>query len=163
MRVAILQPSYLPWLGYFDLMNRVDTFVYLDDVQFTRRDWRNRNKIKTAQGSKWLTIPVNVKGKYLQKIKDVEIADPTWARNHWDLLRHSYGNAPFFTDYKSRFEELYLTSTSKFLSEVNLAFIVAINDVLGIQPRITRSSDYVLADGKTERLVAQPVKIKNKK
>lgn len=62
-RIAILQPSYIPWLGYFDQINRVDTFIFYDDVLYTKNDWRNRNKIKTANGTTWLTIPVNIKNR----------------------------------------------------------------------------------------------------
>ena len=78
-KVAILQSNYIPWKGYFDMIASVDEFILYDDMQYTRRDWRNRNQIKTAQGLKWLTIPVCVKGKYYQKIRDTEIAKSNWA------------------------------------------------------------------------------------
>ena len=78
-KVAILQSNYIPWKGYFDMIAAVDEFILYDDMQFTRRDWRNRNKIKTPQGVQWLTVPVQVKGKYLQKIKDTELAGPECA------------------------------------------------------------------------------------
>ena len=81
-KVAIVQSNYIPWKGYFDLIAAVDEFVIYDDVQYTRRDWRNRNKIKTPHGLLWLTVPVQVKGKYLQRIRDAEIADPNWAKEH---------------------------------------------------------------------------------
>jgi hypothetical protein len=81
-KAAILQSCYIPWKGYFDLINMVDEFILYDDVQYTRRDWRNRNKIKTASGSAWLTIPVDVKGKYFQKIKDTTVSDPEAAPFH---------------------------------------------------------------------------------
>ena len=73
--VAILQSNYIPWKGYFDLINRCDVFVLYDDMQYTKRDWRNRNLIKTPQGLRWLTIPVSVKGKFFQSIKDVKVSD----------------------------------------------------------------------------------------
>ena len=82
-KVAIVQSNYIPWKGYFDLINLVDEFILFDDMQYTRRDWRNRNLIKTSDGPKWLTIPVAVKGNYFQKIKDTTISDPVWARKHW--------------------------------------------------------------------------------
>jgi len=82
-RVAVVQSSYIPWKGHFDIMRRVDEFILYDDVQYTRRDWRSRNRIKTADGLIWLTIPVRSKGNYLALIKDIEISDPSWRRRHW--------------------------------------------------------------------------------
>ncbi|HRI29579.1 MAG TPA: WbqC family protein, partial [Chitinophagales bacterium] len=79
MKVLITQPNYIPWRGYFYAINLADVFVVYDDVQYTRRDWRNRNLIKTPIGLQWLTIPVQTKGKYLQKINETAIADPRWA------------------------------------------------------------------------------------
>ena len=79
-RVAIVQSNYIPWKGYFDMINSVDEFILLDEVQFTRRDWRNRNRIKTPAGPVWLTIPVRVKGKYFQKISETEVSDPRLGR-----------------------------------------------------------------------------------
>ena len=81
--VAIVQSSYIPWKGYFDLIRRVDEFILYDDVQYTRRDWRNRNRIKSLNGPLWLTVPVEVKGRYLQAIKDTRISDPRWNERHW--------------------------------------------------------------------------------
>ena len=75
-KLAIVQSNYIPWKGYFDMINMVDEFILYDDCQYTKRDWRNRNKIKTHNGSQWLTIPVEVKGKYQQKVKDTVISDP---------------------------------------------------------------------------------------
>ena len=81
--VAVVQSNYIPWKGYFDLIRQADEFVLYDDVQYTRRDWRNRNRIKTADGPQWLTIPVEVKGKYTQRIRDTRVSDHDWAANHW--------------------------------------------------------------------------------
>ncbi len=124
--VAIVQSNYIPWRGYFDLINSVDEFILYDDVQYTIRDWRNRNIIKTAQGPKWLTIPVEVKGKYHQKIKDTAISDPGWARKHWATIVHSYSRAPYFAKYRELFENLYLGSEDKMLSGINHRFLSAI-------------------------------------
>jgi len=77
-RIAIVQSCYIPWKGYFDLIRRVDEFILYDDAQYTKRDWRNRNRIKTPNGPAWLSIPVDVKGKYLQAIKDTRVSDPDW-------------------------------------------------------------------------------------
>lgn len=151
--VAIIQSNYIPWKGYFDIINMVDEFVLYDDMQYTRRDWRNRNKIKTPNGLIWLTIPVEVKGKYFQKINETVINDPSWARQHWEAIRHNYAKAKYFKQYKDVFEELYLTMNENYLSKVNHKFIQAINKLLGITTNVTFSSDYELVEGKTERLV----------
>src|ERR1700749_1660836 len=93
-RVAILQSNYIPWKGYFDIIARVDEFILFDDVQFTKRDWRNRNVIKTASGLSWLTIPVVTKAKYEQLICETEIAEEDWTRKHWRTIASAYGKAP---------------------------------------------------------------------
>jgi len=107
-KVAIVQSSYIPWKGFFDLINLVDEFILYDDVQFTRRDWRNRNKIKTPNGFLWLTIPVAVKGRYFQKISKTTISDPSWKVKHWKSIVHNYAKAKYFRDYKDYFEDLFL-------------------------------------------------------
>ena len=89
-RVVIVQSNYLPWKGYFDLINNGTHFVIYDEVQYTRRDWRNRNKIKTDRGLSWLTVPVEVKGKYFQKISETKIASKDWAEEHWASFVHNY-------------------------------------------------------------------------
>src|ERR1700733_340603 len=98
-KVAIVQSSYIPWKGFFDLINYAHEFVLFDDVQYTRRDWRNRNRIKTGQGPAWLSIPVNVKGNFFQKIKDVRVANSEWARDHLLTILHSYSKSPYLSDY----------------------------------------------------------------
>jgi len=152
-KVAIVQSNYIPWKGYFDLINLVDEFILFDDMQYTRRDWRNRNKIKTPQGLKWLTIPVDVKDKYYQKIKDTVASDLKWKYIHWKSIAHNYSRAKYFQDYKELFEDLYSGYDDRFLSQINYRFITAICKIMGINTTISRSMDYRLADGKTERLI----------
>jgi hypothetical protein len=152
-KVAIVQSNYIPWKGYFDLINLVDEFILFDNAQYTRRDWRNRNKIKTLKGSMWLTIPVENKGRYNQKIKDTVISDAAWNRRHWNSIAHSYSKAKWFHDYKDLFEELYLGSKEKFLSQINHRFIISICEVLKIKAKISWSMNYRLIEGKTERLI----------
>ena len=152
-KIAIVQSSYIPWKGYFDLINFVDEFILFDDMQYTKRDWRNRNKIKTSNGVKWLTIPVEVKGKYIQKIKDTIISDPEWNRRHWSSIVHNYSRAKYFYDYKELFDELYLRSSDKLLSEVNYRFLTVICEALGINTTISWSMEYRLIDGKTQRII----------
>ena len=151
--VAIDQSNYIPWKGYFDMINMVDEFILYDDMQYTRRDWRNRNKIKTPQGLSWLTIPVQVKGKFFQKIKETIISDSGWAAKHWKTIVINYAGAPYFNAYKEIFEELYLGCTSRKLSEINYRFLFKICRLLGIKTKLTWSSDYNIIEGKTERLV----------
>ena len=153
-RVAIAQSNYIPWKGYFDLINCVDEFILFDDMQYTRRDWRNRNLIKTPAGTRWLTIPVEVKGRFNQSIKETRVSDPEWARRHWSALRQNYARARYFRKFAPRMEELYRASSKEsYLSRINRMFIDAICDVLGIGSRIAWSMDYELLDGKTKRLV----------
>ena len=152
--IAIVQSNYIPWKGYFDLINRVDEFVLYDDTQYTRRDWRNRNRIKTSNGLIWLTVPVQVKGNYFQAIKDTRINDPNWPEKHWSTLGHSYSKAEFFDTYRPILEPLYLECREKYLSKVNHRFLSAICDILDITTPITWSMDYPPAEGKSERLLA---------
>jgi len=152
-KVAIVQSCYIPWKGYFDLIDMVDEFMLLDDVQYTRRDWRNRNRIKTANGLKWLSIPIDAKGNFHQKIKDARISDATWTRRHWDAIRQSYGSAPHFRDYADSLERLYLECHETYLSPINHRFLTGICGMLGITTRITWSMDYRVIEGKSERLL----------
>src|SRR6476646_2882084 len=97
--IAIVQSNYIPWKGYFDLIRSVDEFILFDDMQYTRRDWRNRNAIQTPGGVSWLTIPVESKGKYFQRICDTMVASEGWAADHWKSITHFYSRAPFFGMY----------------------------------------------------------------
>ena len=153
-KVAIVQSNYIPWKGYFDLINGVDDFVLYDDMQYTRRDWRNRNLIKTPTGPQWLTIPVDVKGKYLQKIKDTKISDSSWANQHMNTIVHNYARAPFYKDYRDALAALYVRAgTESLLSHVNRLFIEWVCEQLRIRTRLHWSMDFPLVEGKTERLL----------
>jgi hypothetical protein len=152
--VAILQSNYIPWKGYFDLIRSVDEFILYDEVQYTKRDWRNRNKIKTSDGVQWLTIPVEVKGKYFQRINETLISDPAWAKNHWTRLKCAYGKAPFFKQYQQMLESLYLGHDFKLISEVNELFIRKLCEVFGISTSITQSTHYpTQTEDPSERLL----------
>jgi hypothetical protein len=153
-RVAIVQSSYIPWKGYFDLIRSVDEFMLFDDTQFTKRDWRSRNRIKTPQGPLWLTVPVQTKGKYLQAIKDTMISDPAWAESHWKSIATHYARAPYFAVYRDALEHLFRGCRADRLSEVNRWFIEGLCGLLGIRTRLTWSMDYEVIPGKTERLVS---------
>jgi hypothetical protein len=154
VRVGIIQSNYIPWRGYFDFIDSVDVFVLLDDVQYTRRDWRNRNKIKTKDGLHWLTIPVNVKDKYTQAIQDVKVVDGSWAPEHLKALRHAYAKAPHFASEFPWVEDTYaLCRNRQSLSDINLAFLTAICGRLGVATPMRQSSEFDLHTGKSERLI----------
>ncbi|HEV2945069.1 MAG TPA: WbqC family protein [Solirubrobacteraceae bacterium] len=157
-RVAIVQSNYVPWRGYFDLVASVDEFILLDDAQYTRRDWRNRNRIKTSQGTRWLTIAVQVSGRYTQSIYDTHVAEGDWAERHWDVLRQQYARAGGFAEMGDFVAELYATAPGPSLSQVNRHFLTRIADRLGIETKITCSSEYKPQGAKTERLVDLCVK-----
>ncbi|SHN09894.1 WbqC family protein [Polaribacter sp. KT 15] len=152
-KVLISQSNYIPWKGYFDAISLVDEFIIYDEMQYTKRDWRNRNKIKTAQGLKWLTIPVEVKGKYLQKINETKVSDKNWNVKHWNLLKENYSKTLFFKENKDFFEELYLNLNHKYLTEINYKFISAICHYFNITTTIKFSSDYELKGNATEKLM----------
>src|SRR6266487_5388190 len=151
-RIAIVQSSYIPWKGYFDLIRSVDAFLLLDNVQFTRRDWRSRNRIKTRHGIAWLSIPVQTRGRYTQLIQDTTTSDPDWGRRHWQTIRANYAKAPYFDRYADRLAALYEHSSTR-LSEINHAFITAICESLGITTPITWSSAFETRDTPSERLI----------
>jgi WbqC-like protein family len=151
-RVAIVQSNYVPWRGYFDLIASVDEFVLLDDVQYTRRDWRNRNRIKTAQGTRWLTIPVQASGRYTQTIAETLVAEDDWATRHWSTVRQSYRNATGFAE-AAFVEELYASVPGPSLSDVNRHFLEAICGRLEIATPLIRSHDYDPQGTKTGRLL----------
>jgi hypothetical protein len=153
-RVAIIQSNYIPWKGYFDIVNQVDEFILYDDRQYTRRDWRNRNLIKTAEGLHWLTIPVHVKGRYDQRIDETEVSDHRWAARHWKTLAQAYGPAPHFKTYRDEIRVLYEASGEKRLSEINRRFLQGICGLLGITTKLTMSTDYEATGDRTERLVS---------
>jgi hypothetical protein len=156
-RVAILQSSYVPWKGYFDLVNLADEFVLLDDVQYTRRDWRNRNRIKTVQGIRWLTVPVVAKGRYLQRIEQVRVSDVTWGERHWLAINHAYARAPCFRVYSGWLRSLYLDVGRSRLSEINRRFLEAVCEQLGITTRMTWSSEHGVGPGDPSERLAELV------
>ncbi len=138
-KVAILQPNYIPWKGYFDLINMVDEFVVFDEVQYTKKDWRNRNLIKTPQGLQWLTIPVTVEHQQ-QKIYEVNVADQYWREKHWRSLCINYAKAKHFSAYAPVFEDLYLRKQTTNLLDILIEFLRAINAILGIETKLTLST-----------------------
>jgi hypothetical protein len=151
--ILITQSNYIPWKGYFDMINQADVFVIFDDMQFTRRDWRNRNYIKTPQGLKWLTIPVEVKGKFYQKINETKVSDNNWNLNHLAQLKHNYSKAPCFGQVFPWVEELYESAVYDHLTDINVHFLRSICQQLKIKTEFIDSREFDLKEGKTERLV----------
>lgn len=159
MRVAIIQSSYIPWRGFFAALARCDTFIFLDSVQFTRRDWRTRNVIKTAQGVHWLSVPVMQKGNFYASIDGVRIADPKWLQSHLKSIESAYRRAPHFEDafppIKSIYESVAEMPT---LSEVNQTMTQALCRILRLDTRLVRDVDLLSREAMaamqpTERLV----------
>ena len=140
-RAVILQPGFIPWFGFFELMNKCDIFVFLDDVQYTKRDWRSRNKIKTSSGTAWLTLPVKTKGRFTQLLKNTEIDNnQNWAKNHMETIKMNYSRAPFFDSLYPKLEEIY-NCDWKFLYDIDIAFIKLLLDKLGLKRKLLRSSE----------------------
>jgi len=153
-RIAIMQPTYLPWLGYFALMESVDIFVFLDSVQFSKRSWQQRNKIKTDSGPIWLTIPVSTKGKRNQLIREVNIDySRKFPKNHIDLMIQSYQQSPFFNEYA---DEIFKVIEQKklSLSSLTIDLIHLIRSFLSINTPIVYSTELTSIGVKDEMLAS---------
>ncbi|HVZ22475.1 MAG TPA: WbqC family protein [Vicinamibacterales bacterium] len=152
MTAAVLQSNYIPWRGYFDLIHDADVFVFYDDVQYTVNDWRNRNRVKTANGVVWLTIPVGNQND--RRICDVQLRDDTWARKHWMTIEQSYRKAPYFSYYERFLRDIYASAWTS-LSELNQTVIRSIaRDLLGITTEFRDSREFVLHQSKSDRLLS---------
>lgn len=150
-KVAVLQSNYIPWKGYFDLIAAVDEFILYDDVQFTKNDWRNRNRIKTPRGLQWLSIPV---GQDIdRRIRDVQLPHGAWQDRHWKTLEANYRRAAHFAELAAVFEPVYRSQRHTHLSPLNRELIEAVCRYLGIRTCISNSWDYAPAGGRLERLV----------
>ncbi len=153
MRVAICQPTYLPWLGYFDLMDQVDRFVLLDTVQFERQSWQQRNRIKTPTGLQWLTVPVLFRGRLGQKICEVEIRDADFAQTHLRVLEVNYGRTRFFAKYFPALSEILLgTGRGALLADLNLRLMRWFAEVLEIHTPLVPASSLGQEGKRTELL-----------
>jgi hypothetical protein len=152
-RVAVSQSNYIPWKGYFDLIHDVDLFLFYDDVQFTKNDWRNRNLLKTSRGRQWLSIPVGTDLR--RRICDVRLEDARWQRKHWTTISHLYAKAPFFRRYRAFFEDVYLARAWERLSDLNQFLIRTIaRDFLGIATAFQQASEYASVGTNEERVVS---------
>jgi hypothetical protein len=155
-KCAILQPNYIPWKGVFDLINQVDVFVFLDDVQFTKTDWRTRNKIKTPNDTLWLSVPVK-KTNLSTTINEVTISDDPrhfkWQEKHYRSIVQYCGKAPFFKQYDSLLEDIYLRNKWDNLSEMNIYITKLLCSVLGINTKFFTSSEMNIEGTRDDRLI----------
>lgn len=152
-KVIITQSNYIPWKGYFSAMREATHLVLYDDMQYTKRDWRNRNKLITSNGPKWLSIPIDVKGKYYQKINEAQVSNSEWGVQHWNFIKNNYNKSPYFKKYQHHFIDLYLNPSSTYLSDINLDFIKKIITLLEIEIEVISSKEFDLKGDKTEKLV----------
>ena len=152
-KVTICQSNYIPWKGYFDLISKVDLFIFHDDLQYTKNDWRNRNLIKTQNDLKWITIPCGSNEKRL--INEVVIEDPSWQKKHWQMIKLNYKKATYFNEYKDFFEEFYLNNEWKSLSELNQFLIINIvkRFLNNNKTKFEKSEKYNLKSAKDKRLI----------
>jgi hypothetical protein len=154
MKVGILQPGYLPWLGFFEQVHRCDIFVFYDDVQFDKNSWRNRNRIKTPDGPLWLTVPVSHHGHTSQTLLETKIAEKErWSRKHLNSLKTYYGKAPYWDRYSEGLTEIYGHEWA-LLVDLDIALTRYLLQELGIATRTLRSSELGIPGDKTDRLVS---------
>ena len=157
--VVIIQSNYLPWKGYFDLINDADEFIFYDDLQYTKNDWRNRNKIKTKNGSEWITVPVGSSKNRL--ICEVDVDNPIWQKKHWNTIQQLYSKAPHFANYKPFFEDVYRGQQWTNLSVMNQFLIESISKMfLNITTEFNDSRKYDIAGQKLDRLLDLVTKTK---
>ncbi len=152
-KVAVLQSNYIPWKGYFDMIAAVDEFIIYDDVQFTKNDWRNRNKIKTPNGVQWLSIPVRQESLD-QKISETRVTDRRWADKHWKTLKQNYSRAEGFSTFAPALEETYRQAAElELLSDINLLFLRTLCNLFQINTTISLCTDYIMEGDRMSRLV----------
>jgi hypothetical protein len=151
MLIAIHQPQYLPWLGYLDKIDKADVFVILDNVQFKKNEWQNRNRIKTSQGCQWITVPVLY--RFPEKISEVRINNrENWGRKHLQALITNYSKSPFFENYKNIFENIFNRNWDR-LVDINIEIIKFLITALDLKTRLVIASDLKLREEPTERLI----------
>ncbi|MCK5052469.1 MAG: WbqC family protein [Candidatus Cloacimonetes bacterium] len=152
-KIAIIQSNYIPWKGYFHIIQKVDHFVFLDTAQYTNRDWRNRNRIKTPEGLKWLTVPTN--GTQSMKINEVIIDNSTdWRKKHLKSLEKSYGKCKYFNKYFELFNNILMKKNWENLSGLNQLLIKEISRMLDINTFFSDSREFELIEGKNEKIIS---------
>ena len=150
MIVSIHQPNFLPWLGFLDKVDRSDVFILLDNVQFEKNEWQNRNWIKGANGPQWLTVPV--RHRFPQTIAETQINNTIdWRRKHWNAIMSNYGKTPHFQRYKTVFEAAYQRSWER-LVDLNTHLLHIVFEALGLGQRICLASEFPVQTASSERL-----------
>ncbi len=153
MRVAVLQSNYIPWKGYFDIINDVDLFIFHDDLQYTKNDWRNRNKIQTPSGSKWLTVPCGTNERRL--ILDVFLEDKSWQKQHFNQIRQNYSKSAHYKEYEELLADMYLKRQWDHLYELNRFFITTVaQELLGCTTKFADSRDFKTHGVKHKKLLS---------
>lgn len=153
MKIVILQPGYIPWLGFFDQLVKSNIFVIYDDVQFDKHSWRNRNKIKTSQGSQWLTVPVLINSQNKPTNREIRINNNiNWQKKHIKSISQNYHKAPYFKDYFYSLEKI-LSQNHEFLFDLNMRLIYFLAESLRINTKIVFSSELGVKGEKTDRLM----------
>ena len=153
MRAVVLQSNYLPWKGYFDLIQDADVFVFYDEVQYTKNDWRNRNRICSKNGVHWLTIPIGHEA-VKQKISEVRLPDARWQADHFKTLVHTYRPAKYFAQIEPLLADIYQGRTWERLGELNYFCTERIARLLELETRFLHSKDFALEGDRVERLVS---------
>ncbi len=154
MKVAIMQPTWLPWLGYFDLIDQADRFVFLDTVQFEKQTWQQRNRLKSSGGLGWITVPVFIKGQFGQSIADVQIDRRKFPSKHLRTIRQNYSRAVYFNEYIDEFSDLLEEGDWHSLCELNIAVIDWLCEKFGIETELLRASQMKANGKRSERLVS---------
>lgn len=151
--LVVLQPGYLPWLGFFDQLSRSDIFVFYDDVQFDKNGWRNRNRIKSPAGPHWLTVPARI-SSLSQRIFETEIDNrQSWARKHIGTIKQFYAKAPYLKSYLPELEELLMGRRWDLLVDLDIAAVSLLCGWLGMKPQFVRSSELGIGGERSERLL----------
>lgn len=153
MKIVVLQSNYIPWKGYFNIINDADIFCFLDEVQYTKNDWRNRNKLYSKNGLFWLTIPIN-KGSVNLKISEVLLENTFWQEKHFKSIVQTYSNAPQINNILPILEDIYLEKQWESLSQLNQFLIKRICDYIGIKTMIVNSKDYYLDSNRIDRIIS---------
>ena len=157
--VAVIQSNYIPWKGYFDIIHDVDLFIFHDDLQYTKNDWRNRNRVYAPDGPKWLAIPVGTDEKRL--ILDVRFENNKWQKDHYNKICSYYKKAPFFSQYEYFIREVYLEREWDYLYELNRFIIKRIsNEFLGIETQFEDSRSFITQGTKQDKLLSMLVSAK---
>lgn len=153
--VVIMQPTYMPWIGYLDLIDRADVFVLLDDVGYSHQSWQQRNRIKTSNGLAWLTVPVHRSGKSGQHLNEVMIANPRFWHKHLNSITSNYARAPYFTYHIGALKRLFQgTVPPSHLAALNISIIKEFAAWSGISTQFIRSSKLSIIGSRTERLIS---------